>query len=416
MNLARLNHILLPSTKTGRDRFRTGWMGAVARPAIRFYRMLSEEGRFLVVFALIAGAFGLEVRLYQIYWLWSLATGMLIASILFRRFFALSDVRVTVDHPERVGLGDTLTIGLTLENHGERAHRGIRVEGPLLPWDGAYAKDAPSIRELAPHGSSRVGLDLSFSQRGEHHLDPIHVSALVPLGLAVGPSIATKGPRFLVLPRLAEIARFDSATGVKHQPGGVALASHTGEAREIVGLRPYRPKDPIRDLHHRAWAKRGVPVVREYQQEYFTRFGVVLDTATADEPRLEAAISLAGGILAHLSRGEALIDLMVVGNELHRLTLGRSLGFLEQGLDLLALVSPSERFDGQRIASVLSPHLDRLSSVVIIALEWDADRRSVAELVRRRGVGCRALLVGGSSTEGVTGVELEAIGKGGLVL
>ena len=31
MNLRRLNHVLLPATKTGRDRYRTGLLGKLAR-------------------------------------------------------------------------------------------------------------------------------------------------------------------------------------------------------------------------------------------------------------------------------------------------------------------------------------------------------------------------------------------------
>ena len=120
----------------------------------------------------------------------------------------------------------------------------------------------------------------------------------------------------------------------------------------------------MRDLHARSWARTGIPVVREYQEEYFSRIGVIVDTDedAADPRTFEAALSLAAGVVAHLSRGEALIDLLVVGDHVHSLTLGRSLGFLEQALDLdaqcsdvaaalRALCEHDERFD----AAVVNP-------------------------------------------------------------
>jgi len=211
----------------------------------------------------------------------------------------------------------------------------------------------------------------------------------------VGKSIKSRGRRFLVLPKVAAVAQLNLPMNLRHQPGGVSLASQTGESRELGGLRPYRPGDPVRDLHHRAWARYGVPVVREYQQEYFTRVGVVLDTdlKAAGEEAFEAGISLAAGVLSFLSRGEALIDLLVVGEQLHQLTMGRHLGFLEQGLDLLSCVRPGGTLRSERLLAMLSPHLGRLSSVVVITLHWDESRQRLADELRGSGVGLCVLTI-----------------------
>src|SRR5690606_26014556 len=118
-----------------------------------------------------------------------------------------------------------------------------------------------------------------------------------------------------------------------------------------------RPGDAVRDLHARSWARTGVPVVREYQQEYFTRVGVVLDTDIEDAERLEAAVELAAGVIAHLSRGEALVDVLVVGDRVHELLVGRSLGYLDQALELLATVERGPRFRADDLLRQLHPHL-----------------------------------------------------------
>jgi uncharacterized protein (DUF58 family) len=395
LNFARLNHLLVPSTKTGRDQFRTGKWAWLAKAAEAVYRALTREGRFLLVFWLICGGLGLQVRVTQVHLLWCAITGAFVTSLMLRRFFRLEAVTVRIEAPERIAQAEVIHLDLVVSNEGNETVFGMRVEGPLLPWDGQYVTAAPVLAEIKGKESVRLRVAIRFLERGEHHLDPFVLSRIVPLGLVAGRNLKTKGIRFLVLPRVAKLQQLNLPMNMRHQPGGVALASQTGESRELGGLRPYRPGDPVRDLHHRAWARYGVPVVREYQQEYFTRVGVVLDTdvTVASEEFFESGISLAAGVLSNLSRGEALIDLLVMGSELHQLTLGRHLGFLEQGLDLLSCVTPSAALHPERLLAMLSPHLSRLSSIVFIALHWDEDRQRLADEIRRSGTGLLVLCI-----------------------
>lgn len=311
-------------------------------------------------------------------------------------------LRLALKAPARMILGQVMHIDIEAKNEGPRELTSLWVQGPILPWDGAYQPPAPTHSLLAPGETAALRVRIRFIERGEHHIDPFVVSRVVPLGLVCGPNLKTPGLRFLVLPRPAKVSQLTLPMNHRHQPGGVALASSTGESCEIGGLRPYRAGDPVRDLHHRAWARLGIPVVREYQQEYFTRVGIVLDTdlGAADEATFEAGISLAAGILSHLARGETLIDLIVMGAALHQLTMGRSLGFLEQGLDLLACVQPGPKLRPEQVLGTLAPHLERLSSLVFVTLTWDEDRARLAETLRRSGVGVLVLQVADRSHEG----------------
>ena len=395
MNLARLNHILIPKTKAERDRFRRA----------RFFRMFgfiaalwtgfSPEGRFLLIAWPIIGAIALNIRYSQTYVLFSALTGLLLAAMILRGRFRLDDVSLEVASAPRVTVDQQASFTVTLHNRGQRVHQALKVESPFLPWDGRYTQRDSGVPHLPPGGSASVVLSAAFTERGEHHLDPFTARALVPLGVTTSAPVQSRGVRFVVVPRIAPVSRLETPMSQRYQPGGVALASRTGESMELMGVRPYRPGDPIRDLHARTWARLGQPVVREYQQEYFSRVGVVLDTEThkIDDPVLEAGVSLAAGVVAHLSRGEALIDLLVVGDRVHRLTLGRNLGFLEQALDLLACVEPSPALKISSLEARLDPFLSRLSCVVFVALSWDSARRGFIRRVTRRGVGCRALLV-----------------------
>ena len=395
MNYARLNHILIPTTKDDRDRWRkTVWSRFLFGPLASTWFALSDEGRILLGFTVVAGLAGLDVERSETHALWALLFSLVFVSLVVRRLFRLSDVRLEVAGPRRVAVGEPAHFQLTLHNRGDRPHFGIRVERPFLPWDGKWQGGAPRLAELPMQDHRCVAATARFAARGAHHIDSFSASALVPLGLAVGPPTRSPGVRFTVVPRIARVQAFSLALSPRHQPGGVALASHTGESMELIGVRPYRPGDAMRDLHAVTWARTGEPCVREYQQEYFTRVGVVLDTdpAGASEERFEAGISLVAGIIAQLCSGEELIDLLVTGARASSFTLGRSLGRLDLALDHLADAEPGA-FDEAVVMAAVEPSLERLSSIVFVAFDWDERRLAMVRAIERHGVGCRVVIV-----------------------
>jgi uncharacterized protein (DUF58 family) len=405
INYARLNHILIPSTKAGRDRLRESAIGRALGPVVAILTAFSREGQLFAGAMLFGGVFGFEVRTTCAHVLVSALAALLLASLVATPLYRMRGVRLEVTPPPRAGVGEEITFTIALHNEGARDFHAVRVSGPFLPWDGAFTRRAPELRALAAGGTAKVEMRARFVARGEHHLDAFHAAALVPLGLTLGPSVASGGCRFLVVPKIADVASLATPMGRRHQPGGVALASSTGESKDLLGVRPYRPGDPVRDLHARTWARIGAPVVREYQQEYFSRIGVVVDTdvRAASEDAFEAGISLAAGVVRHLSRGEALIDLLVAsggfgargnGPRVHRLTLGRSLGTFDHALDLLATVEAGGAFEAETLLAELDPHLPRLSCLVFVALAWNEERARVAERVRAAGVGCKVVVIG----------------------
>jgi len=405
MNFARLNHILIPSTREDRERLRRSFLVRAARPLVWLYHALSDEGRALSVLTLFVGTAGMEVRKTQLHILWGALVGLLVGSLLMRRFFRLRRVRLTATTPPRVAIGETLTINLSLRNASERDYHTLRIRAPFLPWDGTWLSPEPQIAQLTAHGSARCEMQARFIERGEHQLDLFHAGALVPLGLALGPLVDSTPCRFVVVPKIARVEHITLPRSVRYQPGGVAQASTVGEAMELMGVRPYRRGDPVRDLHSKTWARTGKPHVREYQQEYFTRIGVILDNdeTTGSEATFESAISLAAGVVARLSRGEALIDLLVVGGTVHSLTIGRSLGFFEQALDHLACAKQAPPVDHEQLLARLEPFLSRLSAFIIVTRAEHPKRLRLAAAIERRGIAARVLRVHDDLPKGLAG-------------
>ena len=229
MNFARLNHILIAPTKHERDRVRGTRLGRIFIAMFGAWEMFSIEGRFVLLFWLLAGLFVDMVT--SVYQLWSVVTGALVAGLVMRRFFSLRELSVRVVAPRRVTVGEEASVTLRVHNGSAQHHRAIRIQGPFLPWDGSYLGAAPSLPALAPGESDERSLRMRFSARGEHHLDPFVIRALVPLGLTMGAGVQTDGTRLLVVPRVAVVSELRLPNATRYQPGGVVLASRTGESR-----------------------------------------------------------------------------------------------------------------------------------------------------------------------------------------
>ncbi|MDH4016953.1 MAG: DUF58 domain-containing protein, partial [Actinomycetota bacterium] len=199
------------------------------------------------------------------------------------------------------------------------------------------------VAELAPGDHAEIVAEGVFVARGRHHIDTFGVAAAVPLGLATGPELESRGTRFIVWPRPVHLgeAGFEAAASesARHTP----RARAGGESLELLGLRPYRPGDSVRDLHAASWARFGEPVVRAYQAEERARVAIVLDADLANEERFEGAVSIAAGLLADAAQAGAEIVLVVLDDDHPTpIALGRGRGAIDAGLDALACVRGGE--------------------------------------------------------------------------
>ncbi|MBL8609318.1 MAG: DUF58 domain-containing protein [Myxococcales bacterium] len=390
---ARLNYILIPTPPRA--------AGAPGKPLPRVVRVfigigrsLTDTGRAMLVATFLVGALSLDISRTTAYVLFAVLAGVVYTSLAAGRLLSPKGLSASLRGPARAVAGEDVSFVVVAKNDTDEAREVLVVRGPFLPHFGEYVRRPTVVESVPPSGEGTSIVTLRFTRRGDLHLDPFRVARLVPLGLSTGPAVETEPLRLRVVPRPANVTRVDVLGAARHQPGGVPLASRTGESMDLKGVRPYRPGDPLRDLHARTWARTGTPFVREYQEEYFSRVGVVLDTDASDEASFEAAVSLAAGVVARLARGETLVDLLLVGDDLSDLTIGRSLGFLDQALDALAVAEHKPGFDAARLVARLAPYAGRLSAVVFVTTSWDARRAEVVAAIEERGPAVRAILVG----------------------
>jgi uncharacterized protein (DUF58 family) len=283
---------------------------------------------------------------------------------------------------------------LAVQLADERQLRSFRLGSrrAINPFRVAVVKDA-EVPGASPQQDVEVQLELVPLQRGILRLQGVTVARPDPLGLMRSLLKIALPQTLLILPRRYPVPRLTLPGAQKHQEGGVAFAVSVGQSEEFVALRDYRHGDPLRHIHWRTWARAGKPVVKEFQDEYFVRHALVLDTFM-DDPHnevFEEAVSVAASFVCTIQTQESLLDLLFVGPRSYCLTVGRSLAHADQMLEILASVRPCPKQQFAELESLVLNHAPAVSGCICVLVAWDeARRRFVGEL---RALGVPVLVV-----------------------
>jgi uncharacterized protein (DUF58 family) len=251
------------------------------------------------------------------------------------------------------------------------------------------------LPQVAPGASETLRLTLTPRRRGRVELAGLILNRSDPLGLVKGIARVALPARVIALPRRYRLPRLSLPGRRKHQPGGVSLASSVGDSEEFLSLREYRPGDPLQRIHWKSFARTGRPIVKEFQDEFFERHALVLDTAgrRGEDEAFEDAVAVAASFVYTIETQECLLDLLFVGSEVHHSTAGRGQLHAENMLESLAGVGPSEPEGFGRLARAVLAQCGQLTSCVLVLAAWDDARRGLAERLAASGIEVRAILV-----------------------
>ena len=193
----------------------------------------------------------------------------------------------------------------------------------------------------------------------------------------------------------------------QYQRGGVTLALSVGDSEEFMSLREYRPGDPVRRIHWKRSATRGTPLIKEFQDEFFVRQALVLDTFSPTEPSevFEEAVSVAASVACSIETQESLLDLMFVGAEAHCFTAGRGLGNTDRMLEILAGVRVCRDKPFRALHGAVIDRRTALSGCICVLLAWDEERRRFIDHLRALGVPSLVLLVTDASDPDARALE-----------
>lgn len=226
-----------------------------------------------------------------------------------------------------------------------------------------------------------VQMQVTPRRRGHLHLHGLEFGVPDPFGLTRRYARVKAPASVLVLPRRYPVGVIDLPGTVEYQPGGVNLATSFGESEEFVALREYRRGDPLRHIHWKSVGKTGKFIVKEFQNEFFVRHALVLDTFLEEpnEALFEEAVSVAASFACTLNTQESLLDLIFVGPRAYCLTGGHGVSQVEHMLEVLAGVQPCTTEAFGRLEKLVLERARMLSGCICLFLHWNESRKRLVE-------------------------------------
>ena len=285
---------------------------------------------------------------------------------------------------------------MAVQRTEQKLLRSFRISGhrPLNPFKVAMVKDA-NVPPIPPGQEVEVRVELKPLRRGVLRFIGVTLARSDPLGLFRALTTVPLAQTVLILPRRYPLPAIALPGTVKYQEGGVALAASVGQSDEYVALRDYRHGDPMRHIHWRSWARVGRPVVKEFEDEFFVRHALVLDTFTdyTQSEVFEEAVSVAASFACTLPTQESLLDLLFVGPQSYCFTAGRGVAHVDQMLEILASVRTCSDQRFLALEHLVLSHVEAVSGCICVLVDWDEARRTFIGKLKALGVPVQVLVI-----------------------
>lgn len=232
---------------------------------------LHKRAGGLVLGASVLFLVGTNVQAGMLLVLAALMLGAVAAGILLPTA-ALRGLEVSLSVPEEAVQGEPTLVELTLANRG----RGVRWS--LIGTD-AHLEDAevyvPSVRAGEAVQLSTVRTP---GRRGAEVTVSVQVRSSAPFGVAERRRRLPVQARTLVLPRVFPLGSLPFVEPVATHETGIHSSPRRGHGPDYLGVREYRPGDPMRHVHWGLTARHGQVMVREFEEERTRRLAIVVDS------------------------------------------------------------------------------------------------------------------------------------------
>ena len=329
-------------------------------------------------------------------------------------------VSISGEWPDRVTVGQTVRGDFTVTNGSRWPLLDVSLGIFKLPTTCDLVREERMVPTLPAGESVKLPIRVIPRRRGRQVLPSVRAFSTFPFNLFRNQLSRKVSRPMLVLPKFEPLQRINVEVGYRYQPGGIAVMTQIGESPEYLGNREYLPGDSPRHIDFKSWARLAKPIVREFQEEYFHRLGLVLDTflprsrvslnwlpaewrrhawlRPRGERELEAAVSLTASVAEVFSRGEYLLDVFAAGSELHIFRTGRSTTPIDSVLDILAEVPTCHDNPFDRLTAALATELPHISALVCIFLGWDESRQKLVQTAIDSGCRVKVIVIQDRST------------------
>jgi len=396
-------------------------------------KKLTSAGTLIFLGLIFSGVFGIDTRQTLSFLIFSLLLSLLLISFLFSLFFR-GRFSIQRELPDYCTVGQTMQYRVNIKNESRFAQedlsiveelscampsfpeflRHLKLDNKTNRFDryigfplwlklvqfkrGASIKATP-VKNIPANTTSSTVIRILPLRRGYINFKHSVLLRPDPFGLSNASRKINKVDSVLVLPKRYKAPKIALPGIRRYQRGGVNHAGSVGDSQEFVSLRDYRPGDPIRNIHWRSFAKQSMPIVKEYQDEFFVRMGMVLDTflETKNEMLFEEAVSVAASLIDDPNSNDSLLDLMFVGNEAYKFTSDRGIANLNRMLEILACVNACYDKSFENLSNLVFRNIASLSALICIFLDWDQSRQDFVKKIRALNIPVLVIILEESS-------------------
>jgi len=153
-------------------------------------------------------------------------------------------------------------------------------------------------------------VDVTFSRRGEHVINDIHVSSVFPFNFFIRFNRKFQAIRLTVFPRLVRGEIPGLYQNPEHDHGELP-ADRRGFESDVISIRNYATGDPLKYINWKATAKTGELKTKELS--VLSRRPVVIDFDGLDAGNMEEKISRVAYILLKLIKENVAVGLKLKG-------------------------------------------------------------------------------------------------------
>lgn len=406
----------------------SGWLLRLYRRLARLERYLARRftplGRLALGVLVVAALFAVDTRRTQAYQLFAVLAALLLVS-----FLVSLRARTTVEPkrhlPAFATAREPFEYVVELSNPDQRPQQGLWIQDRLttvwpnaaalkedkafrpgwMPWF-AYRRWYRVLRagrgatvdqgqefDLTAAGRTAVKMTAHPVRRGYVVFEGMELGTVDPLGLCRHVQRKPAAAALVVIPKPWPVELSLRGFGGRAELGSGSVSSGVGNSPEFHSLREYRHGDPLRNIHWRSWARRGEPIVREFQAEATRRQCIVIDHYGVPEgdDRLEVAIQVAAGLVRAGSESGATVSLLTDNDELTASD-GREIDDLLIHLATMGMADETRLGD---LADRVEREVQHLAGVTLVLARWDGPRHAAVEFMRRLDVELRVVVAVG---------------------
>ncbi|MCF6246955.1 MAG: DUF58 domain-containing protein [Desulfobacula sp.] len=394
-------------------------------------RHFTSAGVIVIIALFLSFLFGFNILRTSIYQAAVLFFTILLFSILYSLFSFQIKLRIKRHLPRYTSVGSGLSYEIEIENLTNKIQKGLVLFEEILDprpslvslsntkepfeekrnawdrktlyyrWKWLLHKNAKAylppvlLPDLYPKDCVRIKVESTAQYRGYLHLAGFTIARPDVFGLLNRLHTMVRKDKILVLPQRVQVESPNLASNRHYHPGGVSLASSIGNSDEFMSLRPYRPGDPLRNVHWRSFAKTSELVIKEFEDEHFVRHALILDTFSLvnDQDVFETAVRLAASYVIDLQGPESILDLLFAGQQVYSFTSGRGLGQTARMLEVLACVETCGLKTIRALTGALCKNMDQICGAICIFLDWNDEHQSIYKLFEQAQVSTHIIVV-----------------------